>query len=158
MEDTSINLSPNFKDTELSVTNAPESVKENARWLASNILEPIRAWWGRPVKVNSGYRPPEHNKQVGGVPTSYHLFNGDNCASDIVVLGVPVTEVFDWLRLKSSLPFSKIILEKDHKTGLPTVVHIQAHAGTIPTTRIALVGETHGTSAYSAVECTNASV
>lgn len=153
---TSDNLSPNFKETELSIANAPEPAKDNARWLAVNILEPIRAWWGRPVKVNSGYRAPEHNKAVGGVPTSYHLYNGDNCAADIEVPGI--TDVFDWLRLESTLPFSKIILEKDHKTGLPTVVHIQAHAGTIPTTRLAYVGETHGTASYTAVDCTNVSV
>jgi hypothetical protein len=153
MQDTSDQLSPNFKETELSVANAPESVKENARWLCVNILEPIRAWWGRPVKVNSGYRPPEHNAAVGGVKTSYHLYNGDNCASDIVVLGVPVTEVFDWLRTKSTLPFSKVIMEKDKHTNLPTVVHIQAHAGQTPTTRLAYIGDTHGQSGYTAVTC-----
>lgn len=147
------NLSPNFKETELSVCNAPGQVKANAQWLCVNVLEPIRAWWGRPVKVTSGYRAPEHNAAVGGVATSYHLYNGDNCAADIEVPGVSITEVFDWLRLKSTLPFSKIIQEKNHKTGLPTIVHIQAHAGQTPEKRIALVGETHGTAAYSAVEC-----
>lgn len=156
--DDSAQLSQHFKETELNVTNAPETAKDNARWLCENVLEPIRAWWGRPVTVTSGYRPPAHNAAVGGVPTSYHLYNGDNCAADICITAVSVTEIFDWLRLGSSLPFSKIILEKDHKTGLPTIVHIQAHAGQTPSQRLAFVGQTNGTGKYTAVFCSNVHV
>ena len=35
-------------------------------------LDKIRAKWGRPIYVNSGYRCPELNKAVGGVKTSQH--------------------------------------------------------------------------------------
>lgn len=35
-------------------------------------LEVIREHVGRPVIVTSGYRSPEHNRSVGGVPLSAH--------------------------------------------------------------------------------------
>lgn len=34
----------------------------------------IRETWGKPIKINSGYRCPEHNQQVGGELLSAHLF------------------------------------------------------------------------------------
>lgn len=146
-------LSEHFTDEELRVADAPFSVMENAVWLCANVLEPTREHFGAALSVTSGYRPPDRNAATGGVKNSYHLYEGDHCAADFLVAGVSVEELFDWLRLKSKLPFSKVILEKDHTTGLPTIVHVQAHAGITPEVRIALVGETHGTAGYSAVEC-----
>lgn len=40
--------------------------------LVNNVLEPLREEWGRPLTINSGYRCPEVNAYVGGVPTSQH--------------------------------------------------------------------------------------
>jgi hypothetical protein len=37
-------------------------------------FEFIRHDWGGPIKINSGYRCPIHNQQVGGAPYSIHLF------------------------------------------------------------------------------------
>lgn len=37
------------------------------------ILDEIRERFGKPVIVNSGYRSPEHNARVGGVPNSFHI-------------------------------------------------------------------------------------
>ena len=36
------------------------------------LLEAIRAAWGGPLVVNSGYRCPPHNREVGGEPGSCH--------------------------------------------------------------------------------------
>ncbi len=36
-------------------------------------LEALRAAWGRPVRITSGYRCAPHNRAVGGVPNSRHL-------------------------------------------------------------------------------------
>jgi len=36
-------------------------------------LERLRAIVGHPLKINSGYRCPQHNRTVGGKPDSYHL-------------------------------------------------------------------------------------
>ncbi|NLM71403.1 MAG: peptidase M15 [Synergistaceae bacterium] len=35
-------------------------------------LEALRALWGKPVVITSGYRCPSHNQTVGGVPNSLH--------------------------------------------------------------------------------------
>ncbi len=43
-------------------------------------LEILRRAFGNPIQVNSGFRCPLRNKQVGGVPDSRHLVG---CAADI---------------------------------------------------------------------------
>ena len=45
-------------------------------------LEVLRERSGGPVRINSGYRSPQLNKKIGGVPTSNHL---TGCAADIRV-------------------------------------------------------------------------
>ena len=42
----------------------------------------MRSRAGRPILINSGYRSPQLNKKIGGVPTSNHL---TGCAADIRV-------------------------------------------------------------------------
>lgn len=36
-------------------------------------LEKVRKEYGKPIKVNSGYRCPEHNKAIGGKENSSHM-------------------------------------------------------------------------------------
>lgn len=36
------------------------------------LLDQIREDFGEPIRVTSGYRCPDHNKKVGGVPNSTH--------------------------------------------------------------------------------------
>ena len=45
-------------------------------------LEVLRSRAGAPIIINSGYRSPQLNKKIGGVPTSNHL---TGCAVDIRV-------------------------------------------------------------------------
>lgn len=47
-------------------------VRDNIKALVEDILQPLRDAWGGPLFINSGYRCPELNKAVGGVPTSQH--------------------------------------------------------------------------------------
>ncbi len=37
------------------------------------LLQKIRCYFQKPIIINSGYRCPKHNKEVGGSKTSYHL-------------------------------------------------------------------------------------
>ena len=48
----------------------------------SKWLEVLRERAGTPIRINSGYRSPQLNKRIGGVPTSNHL---TGCAVDIRV-------------------------------------------------------------------------
>jgi len=142
-------LSPHFTEAELGVEDAPERVKENARYLCREILEKVRDKYGQPVFVTSGYREPRHNHAVGGKASSFHLYEMDRCAADFKVLGVDVVETFDWLRLESGLPFDKVILE--FQDGEPCIIHVQATARTAPR-RLAYVGQTGAGAEYTPVE------
>lgn len=58
------------------------------------ILEAVREHFDKPVMVTSGCRCPEHNKSVGGAPTSFHIYGR---AADIVVKDVWPSEVYAYL-------------------------------------------------------------
>jgi hypothetical protein len=68
--------------SELGFFNTPlESDIQNLDLLVSNILDPLRKAWGKPIIVTSGYRVPRLNEAVGGVKNSDHLYGR---AADIV--------------------------------------------------------------------------
>lgn len=54
-------------------TPVPDSVKPHVRRLC-NSLELIRARFGAPLIVNSGYRTHAYNKRIGGALRSQHVF------------------------------------------------------------------------------------
>lgn len=62
--------------------------------LCENVLDKVRAHFGRPVIVNSGYRSPAVNKKVGGAASSQHV-RGE--AADIKVPGVPNADVWHFI-------------------------------------------------------------
>ena len=62
-----------------------------------DILDDIRDHFNTPVFVSSGYRCEEHNEYVGGVKNSKHVLG---IASDIVVRGVPSSEVYIYVTNK----------------------------------------------------------
>lgn len=61
-----------------------QGVRGNIEALVDNVLDPARRVFGGPVSVNSGYRCPKHNAEVGGVSGSQHLKGeaADICCSD----------------------------------------------------------------------------
>ena len=67
----------------------PESVYHNVVKVAAQ-LQLLRNYIGKPIKINSGYRSPEHNKRIGGVSKSQHLLGK---AADIVVKGMSTVEL-----------------------------------------------------------------
>lgn len=57
-----------------NIDNTPsQQVIENLTALVDNVLDPLREAWGKPIRVNSGYRCQALNKAVGGVPASQHM-------------------------------------------------------------------------------------
>lgn len=60
----------------------PEELIPNLKNLCEQVLEPLREHFGIPVVISSGYRCPQLNKAVGGVPNSQHQ-KGE--AADIVL-------------------------------------------------------------------------
>ena len=57
-----------------------------------SVLEEIRTRTGRPLSVTSGYRPPEYNREVGGVSNSTHI---DGLAADIYCDGLTTDQLYD---------------------------------------------------------------
>lgn len=69
-------VTPRFSWRELEChdgTEIPDEVKPNLRRLCELVLEPIRAAWGGPIVVVSGYRSPAYNRAVGGAAKSRHV-------------------------------------------------------------------------------------
>jgi hypothetical protein len=54
--------------------NVPGAAEiENLTNLIDKLLDPVREQWGKPLKVNSGFRSISVNLAVGGATTSQHL-------------------------------------------------------------------------------------
>lgn len=63
-----------FKAAQLGLVNIPNDVQlQNMKAVAERCFEPVRAWYGKPIKINSFFRSPEVNKAVNGSPTSDHM-------------------------------------------------------------------------------------
>lgn len=90
----------------------PPGVRIKLSHLVHGLLDPVRERWGGPIAVNSGYRCPQLNKAVGGVPTSQHL-RGE--AADITV-GSPQNNrrLFD-LIASGGFDFDQLIDESGYK-------------------------------------------
>lgn len=99
------------------IDNTPSfEVVEHLEGMVEEILDPLRAAYGMPIHVSSGYRCPALNKAVGGVPTSVHQ-KGD--AADLQVSG-SFSKFRDftvaWLR-KTGTRFDQLLIESNKKTG-----------------------------------------
>ena len=123
-------LSPHFTLTELAQTNhrslAAENLAEAGKHIAplqalcADLLEPLRAHFGAPVIIHSGYRSRSLNHAIGGSITSQHCLGE---AADLHVHGVELRQVFDWVRLESGLAYGQILLE-GAIPGQPGWVHL----------------------------------
>ena len=111
-----MNLSKNFTLAELTRTNAPydnyPQVKERIalKQLVDNLLQPLRDMYGRPIKVNSGYRSPMVNKHVGGAKNSQHT-KGE--AVDITAGSKEENKILFEL-IRDNFTFDQLINEYDY--------------------------------------------
>lgn len=60
------------KDYRITNVIATSEVHDSIKALADNVLQPLRDAVGVPLRISSGYRCPQLNAKVGGVPTSQH--------------------------------------------------------------------------------------
>lgn len=108
--------SPHFTLAELTksqiairrgIRNVPNAAQTaNLKRLAENILEPVRANYGRPFSPSSGFRSQALNAAVGSKSASQHT-KGE--AVDFEIPGVPNRDVAEWVR--DNLEFDQLILE-----------------------------------------------
>jgi hypothetical protein len=98
----------------LGIDNLPSDAHlASLTLLCERVLEPIRAHYGRPITINSGYRGQKLNKAVGGAATSQHC-NGE--AADIEIAGVANGDLANWI--ETNLDYDQLILEC-YKRGVP---------------------------------------
>lgn len=109
-------LSRNFTLTEMvksetalrrGIDNTPsDDIIVNLTALANKVLQPIRDYYNKSVKVNSGYRSLEVNSLIGGSRTSDHC---KGMAADIEIAGVNNPDLAKWI--VENLKFTQVILE-----------------------------------------------
>ena len=84
--------------------------------LVEKFLDPLRAAYGMPIRISSGYRCPALNKAVSGAVTSIHMIG---YAADMQVGGSFNKFrdfVVEWVK-KTGTKFDQILLESNKKTG-----------------------------------------
>jgi len=128
-------LSPNFDLSEFtksdyairnSINNTPtDDIVKKLELLCVFVLESVREKFGKPVKINSGYRGSALNKAIGGSESSQHC-KGE--AADIEIIGMDNRQLAKWIMFY--LDFDQLILEfydekeKDPNSGWVHVSYV----------------------------------
>lgn len=95
--------------TRLGIDNTPgEYELGNMELIAERLFEPLRAWVGGPVKINSFYRNKELNLAIGGSQRSQHC-QGRAIDLDDTFGHKTNAEMFNWI--KENLNFDQLIWE-----------------------------------------------
>lgn len=103
------------------IQNTPtEAELHSMKIVAETCFEPLRAWYGKPIKINSFFRSALLNEKVGGSKTSQH------CKGEAIDISagskVENKKLFDWA--KANLKFDQLINEYDYSW-----VHISFRSG-----------------------------
>jgi hypothetical protein len=120
--DINMNLSENFSMAEYTKSSTarrnnidnqpPESMIPIIKNLFEVVVQPVRNKFG-PTRINSGYRSPALNKQIGGSSKSQHCLGE---AVDLEVMGTSNAVVAEWIRDNTS--FDQLILEFHDDTDI----------------------------------------
>ena len=92
----------------LKIKNTPdEATIYRMKLVAEECFEPLRKWYGKPIKINSFYRSLELNKAVGGSVNSQH------CRGEAIDISAGSKaenkKLFNWC--KENLEFDQLINE-----------------------------------------------
>ena len=91
------------------IDNTPNDEQlNNMETIAEKIFEPLRAYVGGPIKINSFYRSPELNKAIGGSTTSQHC-KGQAIDIDDTFGRITNAEMYHFI--KEHLDFDQMIWE-----------------------------------------------
>lgn len=144
------NLSPHFTlgemtrsgtATRLGLDNTPTPlIVSNLQQLCINVLEPVRAHFGKPISISSGYRSPEVNRAQGGAANSQHLFGE---AADFEIMGVRNMEVVQWIHehLKFDQLIAEVLKANDPNAGW---IHCSWKAGANRNQTLSFLGKNNG--------------
>ena len=121
----------------------PEHI-ENFKKLATNIFQPIREHFDKPIFISSGYRSAELNKAIGGSLSSQHC-SGE--AIDIDMDGTDITnkQIFDFI--KDNLTFDQAIAEYP-ENGHIEWVHVSFAANRSQRKQVLVAKKVNGKTTY----------
>lgn len=98
----------------LGLDNTPTPEAQQAmQLLVANVLDPLRAGLGRPVRITSGFRASAVNRAINGSPTSQHMLGE---AADIKVEGV-LAEALATAIVQLGVPFDQVIWYAPERGG-----------------------------------------
>jgi hypothetical protein len=104
----------------LGINNKPTDQElKNMHMVAEKCFEPLRKWYGKPIKVNSFFRCKALNDAVGSKDTSYHRLG---MAIDMTA-GSKEENKKLYNYIKDNLEFSELIWEYGNDVG-PDWVHV----------------------------------
>jgi len=93
--------------TRFGISNEPtEDVILNLQSLATNILQPVRNHFDKPLIITSGFRSPELCVKIGSTTTSQHT---KGQAADFEINGIANKDLSDWIH--QNLDYDQLILE-----------------------------------------------
>lgn len=95
----------------LGIKNEPNEAEYTAMVMVAEMcFEPLRNWYGKPIKVNSFFRCKELNEAVKGAKNSHHVLGS---AIDMSAGSKEENKkLFDWC--KENLKFTQLINEYDY--------------------------------------------
>ncbi len=97
--------------TNKALPNIPDKqVEANLVRLIDNVLDPLRELYGKPIRVNSGYRSPKVNEAVGGAKNSDHLYG---FAADITAGSKSENKILFEL-IRDNFEFRQVICEHNY--------------------------------------------
>lgn len=114
-KDGNTQLTKNFKVREFACSDGTDVIFISHDLVV--VLQKIRDHFGKPVNINSAFRTPAKNKQVGGATYSQHLYG---TAADITISGVSPKAVAE---------YAETLLPKSGGIGIyKTFTHIDVRA------------------------------
>lgn len=113
--------------TAKGIKNVPDTqAVVNLTALCVMVLEPLRKWWGKEVKIGSGYRCKKLNLAVGGVSNSQHMTGQ---AADLCIDGDRQKGLKWFEYIRRNLVFDQLIWEHNAKGTFWVHVSYNAQGG-----------------------------
>ena len=102
--------------TDTGLPNIPNWEQiHNLETLITKVLDPVRELYGKPIKVNSGFRSKEVNDKIGGAKNSDHLCYGTTSACDITAGSPELNKLLFDCIIKSNIKYKQLIDEKNFR-------------------------------------------
>ena len=108
------------------LNNPTQKELDNFQLLVTNVLDPLRELYGKPIKVNSGFRSLLVNKKVKGAVNSDHLygFAADLDCENNALLFKLIRDNFTFRQLINEYNYSWVHVSyniKDNKKQILTI-------------------------------------